>query len=80
MLYDDIDRLAGEAFRLNARMVQNAMLLAVAMNYAWTTSQRQEVRQTESGIKAPAKRQPRTRQPKRRGLPTEVAARGLRVL
>ena len=80
MLYDEMGRLAGEAFRLNTRMVQSAMLLTVAMNYAWTTSRRQEVRQTESEIKAPAKRQPRTRRPKRHGLPTEVAARGLRVL
>lgn len=80
MLYDEMGRLAGEAFRLNARMVQNAMLLTVAMNYAWTASRRQEVRRTESEIKAPVKRQVRTRRPKRRGVPTEVAGRGLRVL
>ena len=80
MLYDEMGRLAGEAFRLNARMVQNAMLLTVAMNYAWTTSRRQEVRRTASEIKAPMKRPGRTKRPKRRGLPTEVAARGLHVL
>lgn len=80
MLYDEMGRLAGEAFRLNARMVQNAMLLTVAMNYAWTASRRREVRRTESGMKAPAKRAVRTSRPKRRGLPAEVAARGLRVL
>ena len=56
MLYDEMGRLAGEAFRLNARMVQNAMLLTVAMNYAWTASRRQEVRRTGSQMKAPAKR------------------------
>ena len=32
MLYDEVARLADEAFRLNARIAQNAMLLTVAMN------------------------------------------------
>ena len=80
MLYDEMGRLADEAFRLNARITQNAMLLTVAMNYAWTASRRQEVRPTGSEIKAPAKRPARSSRPKRRGVPTEVAARGLRVL
>ncbi|MCJ2017081.1 hypothetical protein MKK84_06520 [Methylobacterium sp. E-065] len=80
MLYDEMGRLADEALRLNARMVQNAMLLTVAMNYAWTASQHREPRRTRSEIKAHVKRQARTRRPKRRGVPTEVAARGLRIL
>jgi hypothetical protein len=74
MLYEEMSRLASEAIRLNTRMVQNAMLLTVAMNYAWTTSQRQEVQHPERKIKVPVKRQARTRHPKRRGLPIEVEA------
>ncbi|SFM90815.1 hypothetical protein SAMN05192568_107411 [Methylobacterium pseudosasicola] len=80
MLYDEMGRLAGEAFRLNARITQNAMLLTVAMNYAWTASRRQQTRQTRSEIKAPVKRQAQTSRSKRCGVPTEVSARGLRVL
>jgi hypothetical protein len=80
MLYDEMGRLAGEAFQLNARMVQNAMLLTVAMNYAWTASRRQEVRRTGGEMKASAKRTARTSRPKRRSLPREVAARGMHVL
>ena len=80
MLYDEIGRLADEAFRLNARMVQNAMLITVAMNYAWAGNQRHEVRRTEGEIKADMTRQARTSCSKVRGKSKAAAARGLRVL
>lgn len=80
MLYDEVARLADEAFRLNARIAQNAMLLTVAMNYAWTASRRQEVRGIGRAIQDSAQRPVRSSRPKRRGATTEVAARGLRAL
>jgi hypothetical protein len=73
MLYDEMGRLADEAFRLNARIAQNAMLLTVAMNYAWTASRQPEVRRTGSEIKVPAKRSGRSSRSKRRGALSRLA-------
>lgn len=80
MLYDEMSRLADEAFRLNARIAENAMLLTAAMSYAWTDSWHHEARRTESEIKAHMKCQARASRPTGRRKPKAAAARGVRTL
>lgn len=79
-MYGEVGRLVDEAIRLNVRTAENAVLLTVAMNYAWAATWCGVYQWAGGAMRAHMESRARTNRLIRQGVPVAAAARGLRVV
>lgn len=80
MIYTEVGRLADESLRLGLRQAETAVLLGVAMQWAWLEMYRGGYDAAAAALDAGRDQRARTRRLIRRGVAPAAAARTLHVV
>ena len=80
MMYGEVGRLADESLRLGLRQAENAVLLAMAAQYAWADLWFEGYRAAGTALSTARDQRARMRRLIRRGVEPSVAAQELHIV
>ncbi|MGU3466476.1 hypothetical protein ACLBXO_16640 [Methylobacterium sp. C33D] len=80
MMYGEVGRLADESLRLGLKQAENAVLLAMAAQYAWADLWLEGYRAAGTAFSSERDQRARTRRLIRRGVAPAVAAQALHIV